>query len=268
MQYLTFVTALLAALMPIALAVPGPEPASSALDGLTKRRAQDTCAYVNENDPQLGQLRSCFCFSGVASYIDFRFASQPNRQRRVLKTRLRQLIASNGGNCVYPQFSTAFCTQGMPCLFVCSRGYTANQETRTCDCTGRNRIECNNRCRVGTACVSGVVVTKREKRETSPCNVGETQCGVRSSRGALSPGWECLDTKSSLESCGGCAISYGNGVATGRDCSSIKGVSGVSCVQGSCRVHSCRVGYRVADNGSDCVEIIAFRQQQIPSLLS
>ncbi|KAL0949303.1 hypothetical protein HGRIS_009380 [Hohenbuehelia grisea] len=241
------------------LAIFVPVTVASSLD---KRRASDNCAYLRESDPQLGQLNSCFCASGAASYIDYRYANQNNKQRKALKTRLKSIIASNGQTCTYPKGTTAFCTQGEPCLFICSKGFTANQATRECECTGANKIVCNGRCRTGNSCTSNVAVTRRQQKRDWRCPIDQEICGVRSARGKLSLGWECLDTKRSLESCGGCVYSWGNQVATGRDCSAIKGVNTVSCVEGKCIVQSCRAGYTTSLDGSDCVPIIGFRLQE------
>ncbi|KAL0952385.1 hypothetical protein HGRIS_006662 [Hohenbuehelia grisea] len=236
--------------------VAAPQPASvpALHSSLEKRqRAMDTCAYLDVNDPDLGQLQSCFCLSGVNAYINAMYASETAARRRFLRQKLRGLVTDNGEVCTYPPNSRPNCQQGAPCLFSCTRGYTANQMTRTCDCTARGRIDCGGRCVRGTACVSGVAVTRRELalQEANPCDVGETLCGVRSARNG-EQGWECIKTNETLESCGGCAIPFGNDAATGRDCSAIFNVNEVSCHRGACQVKSCSSGYRVAANGSDC----------------
>ena len=43
--------------------------------------------------------------------------------------------------------------------------------------------------------------------------------------------------------------------ATGTDCSSIPGVSRVSCVSGSCAVYSCSDGWAVNSSGDGCVRV-------------
>ncbi|KAL0952887.1 hypothetical protein HGRIS_007106 [Hohenbuehelia grisea] len=232
-----------------------PQPASvpSLHSSLEKRqRAMDTCAYLDVNDSDLGQLQSCFCLSGVNAYINAMYASETPARRRFLRQKLRGLVTDNGEVCTYPPNSRPNCQQGAPCLFSCTRGYTANQMTRTCDCTARGRIDCGGRCVRGTACVSGVPVTRRELalQEANPCDVGETLCGVRSAR-AGQDSWECVKTNESLESCGGCTVPYDNAAAFGRDCSTID-ADAVSCIQGSCRVTACKSGFRSANNGTDC----------------
>ncbi|KAL0952387.1 hypothetical protein HGRIS_006664 [Hohenbuehelia grisea] len=211
-----------------------------------RQRAMDTCAYLDVDDPDLGQLR-------VNAYINAMYASETAARRRFLRQKLRGLVTDNGEVCTYPPNSRPNCQQGAPCLFSCTRGYTANQMTRTCDCTARGRIDCGGRCVRGTACVSGVAVTRRELalQEANPCDVGESLCGVQSARGG-EQGWECIKTNESLESCGGCVVPFGNDGVTGRDCSAISNVDEVSCYRGACQVKSCSSGYRVAANGTDC----------------
>jgi hypothetical protein len=85
---------------------------------------------------------------------------------------------------------------------------------------------------------------KRERNFV--CPAGLTSCVIDPS--ASSKKTECLDTLSSVDSCGGCT-SEGAGV----DCTSIPNVSDVSCEGGQCQVYSCDKGYKV-ENGTTCVE--------------
>ena len=54
--------------------------------------------------------------------------------------------------------------------------------------------------------------------------------------------YECIDTTSDLQSCGGCA-SMGEGV----DCTLIQGAKWMGCVKGQCEVYSCGKGYKLVD---------------------
>ncbi|KAK4050077.1 hypothetical protein OIV83_003647 [Microbotryomycetes sp. JL201] len=56
-------------------------------------------------------------------------------------------------------------------------------------------------------------------------------------------GYECLDVRSSLESCGGCAST-----GEGQDCSRIPHVGGVGC-----EAVSCRNGYKPNIAGTACI---------------
>jgi hypothetical protein len=51
---------------------------------------------------------------------------------------------------------------------------------------------------------------------------------------------------------GGCSIPLHEDSPRGRDCSSIPGVTDVSCYNGACRVDGCMPGYRVSSNRRTC----------------
>lgn len=59
--------------------------------------------------------------------------------------------------------------------------------------------------------------------------------------------YECLDTQTHLESCGGCASE-----GTGRDCTAIAGAADVACVSGQCVVSKCLPGFE-ANSTSSCI---------------
>ncbi|KAG7561961.1 hypothetical protein FFLO_02601 [Filobasidium floriforme] len=60
--------------------------------------------------------------------------------------------------------------------------------------------------------------------------------------------YECIDTQSELESCGGCA-STGEGV----DCTALPGVRAVTCNAGQCEAYNCATGFKLVD--SVCVAL-------------
>ncbi|SCV67899.1 BQ2448_5510 [Microbotryum intermedium] len=68
--------------------------------------------------------------------------------------------------------------------------------------------------------------------------------GIMSGNG----GYECLDTKQALDSCGGCAST-----GEGQDCTKIRGAVGVGCDEGTCVVFSCQSGWKPNAAGSKCI---------------
>ncbi|KAJ3512435.1 hypothetical protein NLJ89_g3523 [Agrocybe chaxingu] len=66
----------------------------------------------------------------------------------------------------------------------------------------------------------------------------------------LTGDYECLDTATELESCGGCT-SQGKG----QDCTKIEGAWNVGCEQGSCVVYTCAGGFQIGLDGKTCVEL-------------
>ncbi|KZT30388.1 hypothetical protein NEOLEDRAFT_4783 [Neolentinus lepideus HHB14362 ss-1] len=80
------------------------------------------------------------------------------------------------------------------------------------------------------------------------CPAGLEACPVSGLRGMnASMDYECLDTTSELESCGGCAST-----GKGQDCTAIEGVWNVGCNKGSCVVYSCAAGYKLGADGQSC----------------
>ncbi|KAG8967764.1 hypothetical protein FRC05_001943, partial [Tulasnella sp. 425] len=86
----------------------------------------------------------------------------------------------------------------------------------------------------------------RKKRDMH-CTRGLQACPRYAGRG----GFECINTRSDPESCGGCRDLDGKG--SGSDCTAITGVSVTRCVKGSCVIDSCKKGYTKSLDGSSCV---------------
>lgn len=82
------------------------------------------------------------------------------------------------------------------------------------------------------------------KARTSPCPNNLDACPVSGPGGD----YECLDTTTELESCGGCTS-----LKQGQDCTKIEGAWNVGCNQGSCVVYTCAGGYRIGADGKSCV---------------
>lgn len=66
--------------------------------------------------------------------------------------------------------------------------------------------------------------------------------------GAADSDYECLDTQSDLQSCGGCAS-----LGQGKDCTLINGAKWMGCVKGQCEIYSCAKGFKLVDGA--CVSI-------------
>jgi hypothetical protein len=72
-------------------------------------------------------------------------------------------------------------------------------------------------------------------------------CPIPTATG-LSDDYECLDTSTELESCGGCAS-----LGEGTDCTAIPHAWNVACNRGKCEVSSCAPGYKLSNVGAICV---------------
>ncbi|GAA5879869.1 hypothetical protein JCM8547_006221 [Rhodosporidiobolus lusitaniae] len=65
-------------------------------------------------------------------------------------------------------------------------------------------------------------------------------------------GYECLDTTSAIDSCGGCAST-----GEGKNCQMIRGVQSAGCEDSQCRVFSCVAGWKPSLDGTKCVRVKA-----------
>ncbi|KAJ6470568.1 hypothetical protein C8R47DRAFT_754572 [Mycena vitilis] len=83
-------------------------------------------------------------------------------------------------------------------------------------------------------------------QEVSTCPRDHMLCPVYGSTSL-----ECIDVRSSLESCGGCVEVGTNSV--GQDCSAIKNVVDVRCNLGRCEVSKCRANFEVSVTQDSCV---------------
>lgn len=96
---------------------------------------------------------------------------------------------------------------------------------------------------------------RREEEARKPksyCPRGMTACRIPDS----SYDFECIDSNTELESCGGCTIGQfnevvGNTTSTlGTDCTQLPGVAlgAVQCISGGCKVNRCRAGWTLSNN--------------------
>ncbi|GHJ85917.1 hypothetical protein NliqN6_2319 [Naganishia liquefaciens] len=158
-------------------------------------------------------------------------------------------VASRAATCPYPANSSPLCTggntlPGTTCSFQCNTGY------KLCG---------TSYCIADTAsCVSGIPGRRSQllppsmDNAASLCPVGLEACYTSHASLSLGKpvGWECIDTSSDLESCGGCEWPV-SGKDQGEDCSSLEGVSEVACTRGKCEASSCMRGFVL--NGTQCV---------------
>lgn len=153
--------------------------------------------------------------------------------------------------CQKPPTTVEKCTDLSAICRCAGRGQAVNA-----DCSCRQRCTCwdqwacckkggkldeNCSCVVPSKSTSGGSGWWRWKRD-GLCGT-ETACPLFDG----SNEYECLDTQSHLESCGGCASE-----GTGRDCTAIAGAADVACVSGQCVVSKCLPGFE-ANSTSSCI---------------
>ncbi|KAJ7302353.1 hypothetical protein DFH08DRAFT_945690 [Mycena albidolilacea] len=191
-----------------------------------------------------GIIKECLCISTIPEYIESNLllGAIALFGKKALIAELTLMVNNCAGSsqCHYPSHSVPSCKSGSPCYFTCTDGYSAYPSgayPTQCVCS-YPYTECNGKCGTFRGCPS----TYYAKREiVGKCSEGYTACGVP---GAGAKSWDCIDTQTDLESCGGCPysdLSYPSPL--GKDCTLISGVSDVACVKGHCVVHKCISGY-------------------------
>ncbi|GJE91935.1 hypothetical protein PsYK624_080870 [Phanerochaete sordida] len=111
----------------------------------------------------------------------------------------------------------------------------------------------------GGALPSGGVQKRSPPRtQRLRCAPAHSKCpvyGIAYGRG-YTRGYECVDTQSDLERCGGCvdgdSWDGARSAGGGRDCSAIPDVDAVRCARGQCIIERCRRGYIIHDGGTAC----------------
>ncbi|KAF9483665.1 hypothetical protein BDN70DRAFT_958174 [Pholiota conissans] len=205
-----------------------------------------------------GTISECICISHISNYVgstSLTVSAVASAGRSAVINAITQMVNDcKKQTCHYPPHSIPACQHGNPCGFTCTDGFTpfpyGNHPT-TCVCNKPYAL-CNGKCGLFKACPSGRPVYKRDlPGGLDQCPQGLTSCPVPG-RGAHS--MECVNTKTDLESCGGCTLpSYHGHIPEGIDCTAIHGVSDVSCLRGQCVVHRCMSGYTPNNLRDSCV---------------
>ncbi|CED84065.1 hypothetical protein [Phaffia rhodozyma] len=137
--------------------------------------------------------------------------------------------------CTYPTNSIPNDCSGA-CGFACATGFQ----------------RCSGHCVAnGQTCISpGARRRNLNARSRNACPGTMTACPIKTLSG--SAGFECIDTKANLESCGGCVSPF-PGDATGQDCTTIANAYNVECENAKCVIKECARGFVINSEGSACV---------------
>ncbi|GAA5934912.1 uncharacterized protein JCM15063_003100 [Sporobolomyces koalae] len=189
--------------------------------------------YCTGSELQTTSSDTC---GGIGSYCQDTTQSDPSAPASQQFATFNNFCASG-----YCNYGTAQCdvrgtTVGADCSsdpdFYC--GQTSTGQALTCD-------QSTNQCAL--AAVPSGRARARRNVSLNTCAQGHEACAVEGTSS-----FECVDTLSSLEQCGGCAAS-GKGV----DCTALPGVSSVGCSQGVCQIWSCLDGYSWDAESQSCV---------------
>jgi len=244
-------------------------PALGTKDLFSRDVSIDVCGEVDAElkvpnllDPResitIGIIHECLCISTIPQYITANVLTLGAiiiAGKAAVIAELTNMVNTCVGRtqCQYPLHSVPSCQSGSPCFFSCTDGYSgypAGAYPTQCVCA-YPYTECNGKCGTFRGCPSAYYA-KRDVRSSDKCRKGLTACSVPG-RGQNS--WECIDIHTDLESCGGCAYSElsSTSESLGMDCTAIRGVSDVSCIQGECVVHKCMPGYELGGHHSECM---------------
>ncbi|KZT62223.1 hypothetical protein CALCODRAFT_505778 [Calocera cornea HHB12733] len=212
-----------------------------------EKKGLDICAEVNLSAAvnvlsiltlDLSPLKICLCLSALDGFLGLDANVEADATVNALvnvlgslldvKAFLSAQINANGQQCSYPTGASPVCSASNPCDFTCPAGY--HKQAGNCVLASSKRAA---------------------RRDIGRCSAGFTKCGAPSGVNA----YECVDTRSSLESCGGCVIPFPGMRPTGQDCTALPGVSDVACIQGTCRVSRCAEGFTLNEDGTTCVAV-------------
>jgi len=258
----------------VALAATAHAAARAFDNELVKRTTTDVCAEVDAGlsvnilgiSIVIGLIDVCLCISGVPAFVKANavaVAAVNVAGVASVTADITAMINNAKGHqkCTYPDNFVAACVSGNPCGFQCTNGFTPSpaKNPKDCVCVAPKTV-CNGVCGSFKSCPSShpkrdVEIAKRY----ASCDKGFTACGVYGWAGMrASQSWECVDTTSDLESCGGCATPLTLGGAQGIDCTALPGVADVSCHSGSCVVHRCLPGYTLSHDKTFCLHTANF----------
>ncbi|EMD36280.1 hypothetical protein CERSUDRAFT_115230, partial [Gelatoporia subvermispora B] len=276
MRFSTAALPLLLATSSLAASIPGLIRTAARRDAIRARQAHiqrdlvDVCAGLDvdltldlikiDGKPLVaGHLDVCLCISLLPDFIKVDVVAQAAvalvGETQVLAI-LEGLINGDSGKqeCHYPAHASPVCSFDTPCGFSCGDGFTpytppgASSPT-DCVCEPPYTV-CNGQCgNFPHGC--GSSTPKRRRAPT--CASGRSVCGVTG--GSYGQGWECVDTTSDLESCGGCMAPspFGGAPVNGVDCSALPNVDRVACKASRCVVSTCVEGYSVSSGNDSCV---------------
>jgi len=106
--------------------------------------------------------------------------------------------------CNYPDNSVPQCLVDDPCSFSCTNGFTSSGVD--CVCAAPNRV-CNGICTDSLNCPSSVTIRQEPRylhsswQKRMSCDIGFTACGTTNSYRKTIGAYECVDTRTDLESC-------------------------------------------------------------------
>ncbi|KAG7095188.1 hypothetical protein E1B28_005965 [Marasmius oreades] len=175
----------------------------------------------------------------------------------VLRVFLDNLLRTSGKKCTLPPHAHFVCTNSDPCHVKCDPGFIRDGDQ--CVCSKPKKL-CKGQCLASpNSCDPSATPRPLHSRRSEIVTLEEAQrycgsmevCGVPSAKSGNA--FECIDTTSNTDSCGGCV--YPNPWAvtsSGKDCTSPKALK-VTCRASRCVVDLCQEGFEPNGPREACV---------------
>ncbi|EED80966.1 predicted protein [Postia placenta Mad-698-R] len=265
-----------------------PSPRAHRRDVIAARQAHvrrnllDVCAGLDTDLTVLGivtgHIDTCLCLSLLPDFLQADATAKAAVTLAgvdVVTAQLEALIndAGNSESCSYPPHASPVCSSDNVCGFTCTDGYTpwtppgASRPTEcVCDMPA---IECNGVCGAfKNGCGSAVPVPLRRRADPPLCKGGHKACGIpKESKGRS---WECTDTMSKPDSCGGCMVPSPftpYEPAAGIDCTVIENAINPTCEQGRCVITACASGYIPSPKGDACAAVTISNRDTVETVV-
>ncbi|TBU48961.1 hypothetical protein BD309DRAFT_852760 [Dichomitus squalens] len=239
-----------------------------------RQSSQDTCVYINSTtlsslavpgslSDTLATLNSCMCVNSLPSLLQSNLEASyllGTTSLSIMEQALGTYITDSpySQTCIYPANSQPMCSADNVCGFSCTPPYTVTGDQCVLQEMERRTHE------------SAPLIAYRKKTwrlvkraEAPEVMIAQSTCASHESvcddvDGPVN-GFQCIDVKTSPDSCGGCTVQSplgdrsGSGPA-GVNCTAISHADAVSCASGKCAIHTCLAGWSVNDEGTGCIE--------------
>ncbi|KAG6837407.1 hypothetical protein H0H93_010025 [Arthromyces matolae] len=220
-------------------------------------------------DPLAAKIHLCLCLKDLDIFLDTDIGVLLGKllggNDLLAKIKLLINTSPQSQQCTFPPHSHRLCVASKPCAYECDPPYVKQGDKCVCP---PPMIECNGVCgNFDHGCSSAVPHKFARKIDhittyadaAGICGPNHMVCGIPGREDTND--FECIDTKSTLDSCGGCAVRHpfkdGPPLIKGSDCGRLPGVISSTCSNSGCEVTQCRTGWHLDVKRNECVHISA-----------